>query len=589
MAIREIEAPQSDAPCLAEEDRVERLNSHAIVVGSGVAGLSTALGLAAMERRVLLVTKTALGGGSSQWAQGGIAAAMGPDDAPLLHARDTLAAGAGLCDPRVVDILTEEGPAAIRRLIQLGAGFDRDAEGALALGREAAHGRRRILHTRGDATGAEVVRALTAAVQAHPAITVLERTFAWDLLLADGRVTGLLALRTADGSSAGDGGGACWMQLQAPQVAIATGGCGQLFAFTTNPPEVTGDGIAMAARAGAVLADMEFVQFHPTALVTTEVEGDAPERMPLVTEALRGEGAVLIDETGRRFMTEVHELAELAPRDVVARGIWRCQTAGHRVFLDARAAIGDAFPARFPTVFAACQAAGIDPRRQPIPVSPAAHYFMGGIDVDAWGRSSLPGLWACGEAASSGAHGANRLASNSLLEALVFGARTAEDMAQAPVAEIPDDLLRPALPAPEPALAAAAELRRSVRRLMWDHAGLVRDAAGLRALLATAGSWESAAAALPPSRTAGELRNLVCLGQLVAACSLARRESRGAHYRADFPSTDPLQARRIRVRLERQDIVVEGDLDEVSLEAEEVLAAVERVAGPHWRPEGWWR
>ncbi len=586
MTSRQRRTPEGGAPGPGADDPCARLASDAIVVGTGVAGLSTALGLAALGCRVLLVTKTALGGGSSQWAQGGIAAAMGPDDAPDLHARDTLAAGAGLCDPRVVDILTEEGPAAIRRLIQLGAGFDRDAAGELALGREAAHGRRRILHTHGDATGAEVVRALIAAVHAHDGITVLEHAFAWDLLLRDGRVAGLLALR-ADADGADD-----WLLLQAPRVAIATGGCGQLFAHTTNPSEVTGDGIAMAARAGAVLADMEFVQFHPTALATTADGADAPERMPLVTEALRGEGAILVDETGLRFMVDAHAMAELAPRDVVARSIWRRQSAGHHVFLDARASVGEAFPRRFPTVFAACLAAGIDPRRQPIPVAPAAHYFMGGIDVDSWGRSSLPGLWACGEAACSGAHGANRLASNSLLEALVFGARSAEDMARdlAPSRELPaSELPAPELPAPAPPPAAADALRLEVRRAMWDHAGLVRDATGLRALLAAAVAWERSAASLAPSRRAGELRNLVCLGQMVAACALARRESRGAHHRADFPATDPAQARRIRVRLERQDIHLESGSDDVDLEVEALLAAVERVSGPYWRPEGWWR
>ena len=577
--------PHAQPP--VQPDGYPRLSADAIVVGSGVAGLSTALGLAALGRQVILVTKTDLGGGSSAWAQGGIAVAMGRDDAPKLHADDTLAAGAGLCDPTIVDILTAEGPAAIRQLIALGADFDRDAAGELTLGREAAHGRRRILHADGDATGAEVVRALTAAVRSHRNVRVLERCFAWDLLLAEGRVVGLWTLQPA-----GEGIDR-WLLLQAPQVAIATGGCGQLFERTTNPPEVTGDGISMAARAGAVLADMEFVQFHPTALAENR-GAETPERLPLVTEALRGEGAVLIDETGRRFMLEEHALAELAPRDVVARAIWRRQEAGHHVYLDARASIGEGFAGRFPTVYAACRAAGIDPRREPIPVSPAAHYFMGGIAVDGWGRSSLRGLWACGEASSSGAHGANRLASNSLLEALVFGARTAEDMAKDPPAAAEPDPVAvdspiPHLPAPGPAPAAAAELRLRLRRRMWSQAGLVRDAVGLRSLLGAIGPWEEVAAAMAPSRAVGELRNLLCLAPLVAACALARRESRGAHYSADFPSTDPAQAQRIRVSLDRREIHVEGGLDDETLEAETVLTAVELAGGPHWRPEGWWR
>lgn len=560
-----------------------RLSGDAVVVGTGVAGLSAALGMAAMGQQVLLMTKTDLGGGSSQWAQGGIAVALGADDTPDLHARDTLAAGAGLCDPTVVDVLTDEGPAAIRRLIDLGAGFDHDADGDLALGREAAHGRRRILHAHGDATGAEVLRALTAAVRSHRSITVLEQAFAWDVLVDGGRVTGLTALQR-------DGRGAeSWLLLEAPRVAIATGGCGQLFARTTNPPEVTGDGIAMAARAGAVLADMEFVQFHPTALAVGSPAGEPRDRLPLVTEALRGEGAILVDEGGRRFMPAEHELAELAPRDVVARGIWRQLMAGHHVFLDARQSTGSSFPDRFPTVFAACRAAGVDPRREPIPVTPAAHYFMGGIAVDSWGRSSLPGLWACGEASSSGVHGANRLASNSLLEALVFGARTAEDMAHDAVTTQPTTKAPRGLPAARSAPPAAAELRKDLRRLMWDRAGLVRNAAGLREVLEAAGPWERMAEAMAPSREVGELRNLLCVGQLVATSALARRESRGAHFRSDHPLTDPAQARRIRVSMERREIHIEGERDEVDPELKALLNAVASAGGSHWRPEGWWR
>ncbi len=624
---------------------VDPVRADAVVLGSGVAGLTIALGLAAQGRRVILATKTAFGGGSSVWAQGGIAAAVGPEDSPAQHAGDTLNAGAGLGDPGIVDILTREGPAAIRRLIALGAGFDRDAEGQLALGREAAHGRRRILHARGDATGAEVVRALKAAVLAHPAVTVLEHCFAWDLLLEEGQVRGVLALSNAPSeATAGSAPSAVpagslhtsidpigptsptrptpptttthsppparRLHLLAPQVAIATGGCGQLYAYSTNPPEVTGDGIAMAARAGLLLADMEFVQFHPTALAA----GAEAERRPLITEALRGEGAWLVDEAGRRFMADVHPDAELAPRDVVARGIWRQLEGGGRAFLDARHAVGAAFPAQFPTVFAACMAAGIDPRVQPIPVAPAAHYFMGGIAVDRWGRSSQDGVWASGEAACSGAHGANRLASNSLLEALVFGARTAEDMGRQalpagegsvgdadPAWQGAQATVGPADPgstsagpaagpvATAPAGPTAAVLRRQLQRLMWERAGLIRSEAGLRSLLGELPGIEAAAAGLAPSPAAGELRNLLVLARLVAVAALARRESRGAHWRADFPDTDPRQARRLRLRLAQREVQLDASPEAADAGAEALVAEVEALAGPHWRPEGWWR
>ena len=340
---------------------------------------------------------------------------MSAKDSPSQHAADTIAAGAGLNEPSIVRILTSEGPEAMRRLIEIGARFDRDANGDLALGREAAHSQRRILHAMGDATGAEIVRALRAAVAAAPGIEVLTQVFAWDLVCFEERITGLTALHP-DGSS----------QLHlAPAIVMATGGMGQLFERTTNPVEVTGDGMAMATRAGAKLLDMEFVQFHPTALNV----GRDP--MPLVTEAVRGEGAILINDQAERFMLDLHPDAELAPRDVVARGIWSQIAAGREVFLDARECLGQRFPERFPTVFKLCMEHGIDPRRSLIPVSPASHYSMGGLAVDEWGKTSLTGLWACGEVTASGAHGANRLASNSLLEGLVFGARVAESVGEA--------------------------------------------------------------------------------------------------------------------------------------------------------------
>ena len=514
--------------------------SDVLVVGSGIAGLTAALGCVPL--RVTVLTKASLGhGGSSPWAQGGIAAAVGADDSPALHAADTAAAGAGLNDPAVVDLLTGEGPQRVQALLDLGARFDRDAAGRLALGREAAHSRRRILHARGDATGAEIVRALVEAVRRTPEIEVVDGAFAVDLVAEDGTVSGVVAIHP-DGRR---------MLHLAPAVVLATGGLGQLYLHTTNPREATGDGLAMAARAGARLTDVEFVQFHPTALSSGSAGPDDGSPMPLLTEALRGEGAILVDQNGYRFMADEHPDRELAPRDVVARAIWRRLMAGDRVYLDSRAAVGERFPERFPTVFALCQERGLDPRTEPIPVAPAAHYHMGGIAVDDHGRASLPGLWACGEVAATGVHGANRLASNSLLEALVFGARVAEDLVAA----------RPALRTPRGLWAAArrageaagrgleapgdAELVAAVRRIAWKRLGLVRDEAGLTSAVE---ELERLAERYPQAaQAAGEARNLLAIGRLLAAAALARRESRGGHYRTDFPLADPEWQRHLHI------------------------------------------
>jgi L-aspartate oxidase len=543
----------------------EVATADVLVVGAGAAGLTAALGCVA--RRVVVLTKTsstaAGAGGASVWAQGGVASAVGDDDAPALHAADTLAVGAGLNDAAIVDLLTGEGPRRIRSLLALGARFDREPGGRLALGREAAHSRRRILHAHGDATGAEVVRTLVEAVRREPAIRVVDETFALDLVLEGGTVVGLTALH-------GDGRRVLY---RAPAVVLATGGLGQLFLYTTNPREATADGLAMAARAGARLVDLEFVQFHPTALAPTAAGsaigaavGRAP--LPLLTEALRGEGAVLIDDRGVRFMTAVHPDRELAPRDVVARAIWARLSAGRQIYLDARHAVGERFPERFPTVFALCRQHGIDPRVERMPVVPAAHYHMGGVAVDANGRTSLPGLWACGEVAATGAHGANRLASNSLLEALVFGARVAEDVAAAGEASgkagewrgadgrgdrgwargrqpaAPTSARAWAAPALDVAGGDAAELVVRLQRLMWARVGVERSGAGLSAAAAELAVLSRRAAATAGGFAAGEARNLLLAGRLLAQAALARRESRGGHYRADFPRADAAWQRR---------------------------------------------
>ena len=515
----------------------ERLEADVVIVGTGVAGLTAALGCRAAGLRVHLLTKTGLESGSSPWAQGGVAAAVGAEDSPELHAADTVAAGAGLVDPEVAEIVARDGVLAVRRLVEIGTEFDRGERGELELGREAAHSRRRILHAHGDSTGAELVRALGARVRREAGLELFERAFAAQLTFARGRLTGVLARHT-DGVQR-------WHA--APRVVVATGGLGQLYRFTTNPPEATGDGLLLAAAAGARLVDVEFVQFHPTAL---EVENDP---LPLLTEALRGEGATLVDERGVRFLVGEHPDAELAPRDVVARAIWRRRAAGSRTFLDARAALGDRFPTRFPRVFEACRRAGFDPRREPVPVVPAAHYSMGGVAVDDHGAASRAGLWACGEVASTGVHGANRLASNSLLEALVFGARVAESLAGFAAGAPPRGPLGRLVSANDPQGTAPA-LRAELRALAWERLGLVRDGEGL----ASAGArlaelWRE----LPEG--ASEARNLTAAATLVCAAAARRCESRGAHFRSDFPRTDDAWRRRqfLTARVASDGIAVE--------------------------------
>jgi L-aspartate oxidase len=483
----------------------------ALILGAGIAGLFTALKLAPMPSIVLAGTRPGLSG-SSAWAQGGIAAAVGQDDSWQSHASDTIAAGAGLCDQAIVELVAKEAPDRIADLIGLGAPFDRKQDGSLALGREAAHSLPRIVHVKGDGAGAAISATLAARAHENNAITLLEGFHAVELATENGRVTGLFA-------RAGLGPDARLILFRARAVVLATGGLGALYAVTTNPLEARGEGLGMAARAGAVIADPEFVQFHPTAIAV----GRDPA--PLATEALRGEGAVLVDDRGERFMTAIHKDAELAPRDVVARAIHRQIVGGRDVFLDCRKAIGDSFAAHFPTVYGACISAGIDPAAQPIPVAPAAHYHMGGIASNANGRSSLPGLWVVGECASTGLHGANRLASNSLLEGLVFGARVADDVR----GELAQSDLRGAPPAPQRFASPAPP--HVLRSAMSRDVALERNERGLRAAL-------DVIARLETTSHEPALLNMTAAAKLVAAAALARQESRGGHWRSDYPHTD---------------------------------------------------
>jgi L-aspartate oxidase len=513
-------------------------SADVIVIGSGIAGLTAALRLRAQVDTVLLVTKTVLHEGSTAWAQGGIAAAMDPADSPEEHLEDTLVAGVGLCDVAAVRALVTEGPPRVRELVALGAEFDRDAAGEILLTREGGHHRDRIAHAGGDATGKEISRALIEAlrrVQSDPGIQVLEHALVVDLLQDDdGRVCGVTVHVIGEGQV--DGVGAA----HARAVVLATGGLGQLFTATTNPSVSTGDGMAIALRAGAVMADLEFVQFHPTVLWLGE---GANGQQPLISEAVRGEGAFLVDGAGTRFMQGVHELGDLAPRDVVSRAIvaqMRATGTDH-VYLDARHLGREFLERRFPSIVASLSSHGFDLAADLVPVAPAQHYASGGVKVDLTGRSSLDGLYACGEVSCSGVHGANRLASNSLLEGLVFASRIADDIAaRFAVGELASTTPAAVERRSRDGAILGADHRRDVQRAMTAGSGVVRSADALAVTADTLATLAKGAepGLDTPGPAAWEATNLLQLGQVLTQVAALREETRGGHLRSDFPDRD---------------------------------------------------
>lgn len=549
--------PVRVATRLAAPDPGWSVEADAVVVGSGIAGMTAALELRSRVRRVLLVTKGVLSSGSTVWAQGGIAAALDPADSPAAHLRDTLVAGAGLCDPRAVETLVTEGPRRVRELVARGAVFDTGPDGVISLTREGGHLADRIAHAGGDATGAEISRALVAQIEAvreDPGIEVIEHALVLDVLTgapgpdgAPGPVAGVTLHVIGEGSR--DGVGAAL----APAVVLATGGIGQVYRSSTNPAQATGDGIAAALRAGALLGDLEFVQFHPTVLwLGAGVKG----QLTLVSEAVRGEGALLLDTDGVRFMPDVHELAELAPRDVVAHAIVRqmAATGSDHVWLDARHLGGDFLRRRFPTIHERLAEHGIDPATDLVPVAPAQHYHSGGVVTDLDGRSSVTGLYAVGEVACTGVHGANRLASNSLLEGLVFAHRAARDVA----ARVEGGFLPRVEPVARPgeeALVAAAS-RARVQRVATDGPGVLRSADGLRRALTSLARIPSDAQDRrddgrplgEPQLAEWETTNVHQVATVLSLAALAREESRGGHARSDHPGQRDAWRVRVGVR-----------------------------------------
>ena len=535
---------------LVAEEPGWSLTADIIVVGSGIAGLTAAL-QARKSGRVLLVTKSFVSHGATAWAQGGIAAALHPLDSPEQHLEDTLKAGAGLCDRAAVEVMVREGPARVRELIALGAQFDM-RDGELAMTREGGHLRSRVIHA-ADATGAEVERALVDAVRAAPDIELIEHALVLDLLTSaaptipetgwgtqphrqTGHACGLLVHVLGEGTQGGVGA------VRARAVILATGGMGQVFAATTNPSVSTGDGVALALRAGAVIQDLEFVQFHPTALHLSDQVG---QQQPLISEAMRGEGAFLVDAAGRRIMQGVHELGDLAPRDVVAKTMSRvmAEQGVDHLFLDARGLGEDKLLEHFPTIVARCREAGVDPVTDSIPVSPAAHYASGGIRTDLDGRTSIPGLYACGECACTGVHGANRLASNSLLEGLVFAQRICDAIARdlPPHVEPVDQGALPDLVDP----AARIEIAHT----MTQGAGVLRSADSLSAAAKTLAIIGERAASVDVGPAAWEVTNLHAIASVLVAAASMCEETRGGHWREDFPDARAEWVGHIRSRL----------------------------------------
>ncbi len=520
-------------PEVSSHTSIETIRCRYAIIGSGIAGLWTALHLPKQDS-VVVITKSAVRESSTQYAQGGIAVALPPSDSPELHKQDTLQAGAGLCDEPAVEILTREGPQVVEELISYGAVFDRE-NGHLAYGLEAAHGINRIVHARGDATGEEVERTAYEAVREAPNITIYQETAAAELIVVDGECVGVEAVAVASGEV---------MRFIADVTLVATGGVGSLYKYSTNPPVATADGIALAYRAGAALEDLEFIQFHPTAL--------ADEGYPkfLISESVRGEGAKLLNADGEQFMIRYHPQEELAPRDIVARAAYNEMTAAgsDHVYLDFRPIGRDRMHKRFPRIIEELHKRGFNPEEEPVPSTPVAHYMMGGIATDLHGQTEIGRLFACGECANYGVHGANRLASNSLLDGLVFGKRSAAAMAE--IAPLATDLEQQAAAGQQNHIPAApADLKPQIQQLMWKQVGIIRDGDGLARAQAQLEEWSKRiAVSHSPALAELEATNMCQVGMLMAAAALHRTESRGAHYRTDFPDTSKAWQKHVIVR-----------------------------------------